>query len=96
MISIIQMHDPIEYPDEWGFIEAAPKIDKVSPKLIIFEQFDIFEVRLRPSEYGIWKVIGHYGQCVLFKLMPGRVLSMTQFDFVKPFYKNLVHHKFFR
>ena len=35
------MQDPIEYPDEWGFIEAAPKIDKVSPKFISFRLFEI-------------------------------------------------------
>ena len=33
--------------------------------------------------------------CMYFKLIPGLVPSMTQFDFAKPFYKNLGRHKSF-
>ena len=52
------MQDPIEYPDEWGFIEAAPKIDKVSPKFISFRLFEILTLHyvkdhIRVEEFGL-------------------------------------------
>ena len=59
------MHDPIEYPDEWGFIDAAPKIDKVSPKFMIFDKFYIL--------VWTWRVRGgptqseQPGQCISFQ-----------------------------
>ena len=46
--------------------------------------------KTQPTFWLIW-----YDYSIHFKLIPGLVLSMTRFDFAKPFYKNLVRHKFF-